>query len=172
MASEEQVKKYLAYWFQLGKKVVINNGEEQFLPQPIFQGDRYSKEFEVFWQQVISKSGSSYLEGTNETIAELLTSKWDMILCCRCDMPIPARTMGMPAENCPCIDLPSWPNTEIPKPRSPVSSQTHLNSITSRLRISDRHRETENESNVPERDSTHLVLDFPLCPCAKKSQCG
>lgn len=134
MASQQQVKQYLAYWFQLGKRILIRNGEVALLPQPVIQGDRYSDEFENYWQQIISpNSGDCYIEGTSETIAELLTPKWDLSACARCSMPIPMRSAGMPALACPCNDLSSWPNTEVPLPRSPIDSQTHLKAIRDRL---------------------------------------
>jgi hypothetical protein len=54
MASEQEVRQYLAYWFQLGKKVLIRNGQESLLPQPVIQGDRYSQAFEDCWQQILA----------------------------------------------------------------------------------------------------------------------
>ncbi len=134
MASEQQVKRYLAYWFQLGKKVIIPNGNIAVLPEPVIAGDRYSDEFEAVWQQIVSsESGDCYLEGTHQTIAELLTPRWDIEPCVRCDMPVPLIKIGLPPELCPCNDLPSWPNTEIPKPREPVCSQDRLQQIRERL---------------------------------------
>ncbi|MBD1832826.1 hypothetical protein H6F74_17655 [Trichocoleus sp. FACHB-90] len=134
MASEHQVRQYIAYWFQLGKKVLIHNGKEALLPQPVIRGDRYSEEFESCWQKIISpESGDCYLEGTHETIAQLLTPGWDVSPCGRCQMPVPIKTVGMPPELCPCNDLPNWPNTEVPQPRSPVSSQSRLIEIRDRL---------------------------------------
>ncbi|AFY36326.1 hypothetical protein [Calothrix sp. PCC 7507] len=134
MATEQEVKQYLAYWFQLGKKVVTGNGAANLLPQPVLKGDRYSAEFEECWQQILSQStGDCYLEGTHETIAELLTSAWEMQPCSRCEMPIPLRSLGMPALSCPCNTLPSWPNTELPAPRNPVSNQEQLILIRDRL---------------------------------------
>lgn len=136
MASEAQVKHYLAYWFQLGKKVQLRNGQSA-LPQPVIAGDRYSQEFESLWQQMLSSgSGDCYLQGTEQTIAELLTPKWEVKSCARCDMPVPLQEMGMPPELCPCNDLPTWPNTELPAPRSPVSSQDRLQAIRDRLQDS------------------------------------
>ncbi|MCL1475234.1 hypothetical protein [Argonema antarcticum] len=134
MASENEVKQYLAYWFQLGKKVLIRNGQETLLPKKVIQGASYSDEFERCWQQIISPdSGECYLEGTDETIAELLAPAWDMIDCARCSMPIPVRNAGMPPEACPCFDLSGWPNTEAPSPRSPIDTQAHLTQIRDRL---------------------------------------
>lgn len=134
MASEYEVRKYISYWFQLGKKVLIRNGSEAVLPKPVIAGDRYSQEFEECWQKIVSPdSGDCYLEGTKETIGELLTPAWEMSPCARCAMPVPFRDSGMPAECCPCNDLAHWPNTEIPQPRSPVISQLQLSGIRDRL---------------------------------------
>ncbi len=133
MASAQEVRQYLAYWFQLGKKVLIRNAQKTLLPQPVIQGDRYSQEFEDCWQQILSPDGECYLEGTNETIAELLTPAWDLSPCGRCSMPIPVRSVGMPPLSCPCNDLSTWPNTEVPAPRSPVNTQGQLTEIRNRL---------------------------------------
>ncbi len=134
MASEQQVKRYLAYWFQLGKRVLIRNGELALQPQQVIAGDRYTEEFENIWQQILSPdSGDCYLEGTDETIAELLTPEWVVEPCARCDMPIPVRNVGMPPASCPCFDLYSWPNKDLPAPREPISSQQHLSGIRDRL---------------------------------------
>lgn len=134
MASRQQVKDYLAHWFQLGKKVLLNDGKQARLPQPIFQGDRYSDEFEACWQQVLSpESGNCYLEGTDQTVTDLLTSAWDIIDCGRCNMPIPVRNRGIQPLSCPCDDLPLWPNRELPQPRSVVNNQQRLSNISQRL---------------------------------------
>lgn len=134
MASETQVKRYLAYWFQLGKKVMLHNEAKTLLPQPVIQGDRYSDAFEQCWQQITSPdAGGSYLEGTQETIAQLLTPEWEIHPCARCDMPVVARNLGMPPLVCPCFDLSNWPNPELPAPRSPVNTQQQLQAIYERL---------------------------------------
>ncbi|MEG4446712.1 hypothetical protein QUB47_28540 [Microcoleus sp. AT9_B5] len=137
MASESEVRKYIAYWFQLGKKVLIRNGSEALLPKSVNAGDRYSQEFEECWQKIISPdSGDCYLEGTNETIAQLLTPAWEISPCARCAMPVVFKKTGMPPEFCPCHDLPNWPDTEMPQPRSPVSNQLQLSGIRDRLKKS------------------------------------
>jgi len=134
MASQDQVKQYLAYWFQLGKKVLIKNGQEALLPQPVIQGNRYSAEFEECWQQLVSPTSKDcYLEGTQQTIAELLSPAWEINPCARCEMPVPVPNLGMPALTCPCIDLPTWPDTEMPQPRSPINTQSQLIQIRDRL---------------------------------------
>jgi hypothetical protein len=134
MASAQEVRKYLAYWFQLGKHIVIRNGQESLLPQPVIQGDRYTQAFEDCWQQITSpNAGDCYLEGTEETVAELLTPGWIVTPCARCYMPVPVVNIGVPSLSCPCNDIPNWPNTELPAPRSPVNSQTQLKTIHDRL---------------------------------------
>ncbi|MFN6565816.1 hypothetical protein [Dendronalium sp. ChiSLP03b] len=134
MATQQEVKKYLAYWFQLGKKVVTGNGKASFLPQPVLKGDRYSEEFEACWQKILSpEAGDCYLEGTHETIAQLLTPTWELAPCSRCNMPVAMRNVGMPTLLCPCNDIPTWPNSELPAPRSPVNTQEQLIAIRDRL---------------------------------------
>lgn len=134
MASYNQVKQYLAYWLQLGKQVVLYNGDQKQLPQPLFEGNRYSSEFEKCWQEILSpESGDCYLEGTDVPISELLSSNWEIEECARCTMPVPFRTRGMPTSCCPCFDLPSWPNSEMPQPRLPADTKKHLLDLCSRL---------------------------------------
>ncbi len=133
MATEQQVKQYLAYWFQLGKPIVNSRAGTQLLPHPIMQADRYSPAFQTAWQQVVASPGDYYLEGTHETIAELLSPAWEVSDCARCAMPVPVKSVGMQSLECPCIDLPGWPNTEIPQPRDPVNSQAQLSRLRDRL---------------------------------------
>ena len=138
MASEQEVKQYLAYWFQLGKKVYVRNGQDALQPTSILNnhgnGNGYSYEFEACWQQIrIAGMGNCYLEGTNQTLAEMLTQQWEISACARCEMPVPVQSAGIPDPACPCDDLPTWPNTELPQPRSPIASQSHLLGIRDRL---------------------------------------
>ena len=136
MASKTEVKKYLAYWFQLGKKVFINNGAASLQPQKVVDGESYSEDFEECWQQVISsKSGECYLEGTQQTVTELLSPEWDMVSCSRCEMPVPLKNLGMPSLLCPCNDVLNWPNNELPRPREPVTSQEQLTKIRDSLLV-------------------------------------
>jgi hypothetical protein len=50
MASEIEVKEYLAYWLQLGKGILMPKSQERLFPQPIFEGTQFSKDFEQTWQ--------------------------------------------------------------------------------------------------------------------------
>ncbi len=106
MASQEQVKFYLAYWFQLGKRVVFYQEGVAITPEPIFTINQYSATFENCWRQLIApENRQSYLEGTLQTIEELLSSQWDIVPCARCSMPIPLMEIGTSFGNCPCNDL-------------------------------------------------------------------
>ena len=136
------------------------------LPVPVLRGDHYSRQFEECWQRITSpESGDCYLEGTSETIAQLLTPEWEIIQCARCPMPLPVRTVGMPAASCPCHDLPSWPNTEIPMPREPVNSQNYLNSIRHRL-IRTHSQEEKDEDNAAEsKNAPAVVIPLELQVC-------
>lgn len=182
MASQQQVRQYLASWFQLGKRVVLDNGTEKLLPQPVISGDRYSPEFEECWQRIISTDiKESYLEGTDETIAQLLAPEWELILCCRCELPLPVPTAGLPPTACPCFDLSSWPNLELPRPRQPVNSQAYLEDIRQRLlqkqpgegepavvsQAKDKTKDTKADllSETRELVDPSIALDLPLCQC-------
>ncbi|MBD2292976.1 hypothetical protein H6G06_05635 [Anabaena sphaerica FACHB-251] len=130
MANKQEVKKYLAHWFQLGKKVIVGHSDQSFLPSSVLNGDRYSPEFEESWETILSlETRDCYLEGTQETIAELLTPTWEVLPCGRCAMLVPVKTMGMPSILCPCYYLDTWPNNELPVPRCPVNSQEQLTGI-------------------------------------------
>ena len=136
MASTTQVKEYLAHWFQLGKTLVWRNGKAELLPQPVIQGDRFSEQFEECWRKIMSVGGKDcYLEGSKETVEDLLGASWDIDNCARCDMPVALVNCGVQPLNCLCSDLDNWPNNELPSPRSPVNSQSQLNKIKARLNV-------------------------------------
>ena len=134
MASSEQVKTYLACWLQLGKNLLHHKQEKIDLSEPIINGDRYSAKFESYWQQILEQNGRGYyLEGANCTIEELLSSSWNISACARCRMPVPTIELGLQDPGCPCIDLPLWPNTSLPLPRTPVNSQARIGRIRENL---------------------------------------
>ncbi len=118
MASVPEVKQYLAQWFQLGRKVYLDNGKVALLPHQVFHELGYSAEFEQCWQAISSTQGDCYLEDTTQTIADLLTSEWEIVECARCRMPVYLPVVGTTTEACPCHNLPQWPNDELPAPLS------------------------------------------------------
>ncbi len=117
MASQLEVKKYLAHWFQLGKKVYVRNGDFTMLPSKIFNDTDYSAEFDRCWKLISSDvSGDCYLEDTTQTIDDLLSPSWEVVDCARCAMPIPLKVAGISTESCPCVNLSHWPNNTVPVP--------------------------------------------------------
>lgn len=135
MASPQQVRIYLAHWFQLGKPLIWRNGREKILPQPVVKGDRYSQQFESCWQKIIAVGGRDcYLEGTSTTIEQLLNSEWNIDYCARCSMPITLTERGIQPLECVCSDLDNWPNSTLPQPRSPVDSTARLENLRFRLK--------------------------------------
>ncbi|MGD1908547.1 MAG: hypothetical protein ACFB0C_21540 [Leptolyngbyaceae cyanobacterium] len=138
MASSQQVRAYLAYWFQLGKPVVFQRSDNRCLPNPIFYHSNYSAEFEDCWQDIEALDGQDcHLEGTDQTIADLLSPRWEISNCARCVMPVPM-ALGPIADSqaCPCQDLPHWPNTDAPSPRAAVNTAQQLGRIRDRLETS------------------------------------
>ncbi len=134
MASEQDVKQYLAYWFQLGKGIVMPGERQPIVPAAVICGSHYSAEFEALWTRLRSPgAGDCYLQGTSQTVSELLTPRWAIDPCARCTMLVPLQNFGLPPMGCPCADMPNWPNTELPLPRSPVNSRSRLEAIRDRL---------------------------------------
>ncbi|PSN17610.1 hypothetical protein C7271_16820 [filamentous cyanobacterium CCP5] len=135
MASPQQVREYLAHWFQLGKPIVFGHDNSERLPTPIFNQGRYSQAFESCWQQVLDRCGEGcYVKGTTVTVAMMLTASWEIGQCPRCPMPIVMPTMGIKNDLCPCHDIPTWPNSELPAPRLGVDDGAHLANLQTRLR--------------------------------------
>jgi hypothetical protein len=133
MSSPESVKKYLAYWFQLGKKIVTKNGQEIF-PKTVLKGNNYSDDFEKCWQIILDpKNQDCYLKGTSQTIQDLLSPKWEITDCARCDMPVAIIDLGSQQPLCACDDLDNWPNNELPSPREPIDSKKKLDAIRQSL---------------------------------------
>ncbi|MGB2924257.1 MAG: hypothetical protein WBB82_03065 [Limnothrix sp.] len=129
----EQVKEYLAYWFQVGKPVILPSGDRQILPNPVVVGDRYSAAFEACWQELLQpQNRDAYLEGTDHTIESLLSGRWDISSCARCAMPVPIDNIGLEI-GCPCADLDTWPNVNVPIPHSLEKARDRLSSIQTRL---------------------------------------
>lgn len=134
MASQQQVKEYLASWLQLGKPIRVGLQQTPRSVQKVVQGDHYSSEFEALWQYVQEpESGDCHLDGLDPTVADLLTTEWEITDCARCQMPVTIPNAGVASLICPCHDLPTWPNDELPRPRTPVDSTGHLQSIFQRL---------------------------------------
>jgi hypothetical protein len=57
MATQDQVREFLAHWFQLGKPVVLAEDRGECLPSPMFYKGGYSQSFEDCWHQIMVTSG-------------------------------------------------------------------------------------------------------------------
>ena len=135
MATIAEVKEYLAYWFQLGQGVIFPKSQERLCPHPIFEGSYYSGAFEACWQRIASSHQDCYLQGTEQSISELLTEEWELIHCARCTLPMPTSRLHPPSCLCPCSDLSTWPNLELPLPRLPINEVRHLRRVHDRLSL-------------------------------------
>lgn len=133
MANATEVKEYLSYWFQLGKSVVFPKSQVIVRPDPIFSQHAFSPAFEACWQRMVLSSEDCYLEGTEQSVRDLLKPEWEMISCARCDLPIARSRNHIPTCLCPCIDLASWPNLELPQPRLPLHRGSALRNVHKRL---------------------------------------
>jgi hypothetical protein len=135
MALPTQVKTYLSYWFQLGRGVQMPLGAGIVKPAAVLADGGYSTEFEALWQQLVQPpiAASSYLDGTEQTIAQLLDTDWEIQDCARCNLPIPMKVAGLPPQSCPCDELKNLPNIEEIPPRAPIDSQAALRRLCERL---------------------------------------
>lgn len=150
MASPKEVQNYLAYWFQLGKTVHINNGRFTQRPVPVLEGDQFSRAFQDCWQAIMAVDGRDcYLDGTQETVEELLSSQWEITDCARCSIPTAMQAVMPVAQLCPCGDIDSWPNDELPAPHMPINNNTHFQRLKTRL----------NDHN---RDGHPIKLDYDV----------
>ncbi len=163
MASPQSVQNYLAYWMQLGKGVSITNQAPLYCPQVVV-GDRYSPAFTACWEQITACEGNDcYLEGSEIALADLFSEQWEITPCYRCALLIPQKARGIQTEACPCSDLPSWPNLELPQPRKPVNNCDRLTQIRQRLAKFDDHDHGEilaSHPAVPQMLGLYCALEL------------
>ncbi len=134
MASQQDVQHYLAYWFQLGKPVHINNGRLTQRPVPVLEGEHFSRAFQDCWKTIMAIGGRDcYLDGAKETIEELLSSQWEITDCARCSIPIAMQAVMPVAQLCPCGDIDTWPNDQLPAPHMPINNNVHFEKLKTRL---------------------------------------
>jgi hypothetical protein len=135
MALPTEVKTYLSYWFQLGRGLRMPPQARLVKPPAVLADGRYSTEFEAIWQELMQPSiaAQSYLEGSEQTIAQLLDPSWDIQDCARCSLPVPIKVAGLPAESCPCDDMRQLPDLSVMPPRAPIDSQAMLRRLCERL---------------------------------------
>ncbi|MEA5465108.1 hypothetical protein [Leptothoe sp. PORK10 BA2] len=134
MATPKEVQNYLAYWFQLGKPIHLQHGLAPQLPVPVLAGDGFSRAFHDCWQTIMANGGRDcHLEGTEETIEQLLSPQWEITDCARCSIPIAMPMVIRVAQLCPCSDIDNWPNDELPTPHLPINNKNHFSRLKTRL---------------------------------------
>lgn len=134
MASQQRVQHYLAYWFQLGKTIHIKNGRLTQRPVPVLEGNQFSRAFQDCWQSIMAIGGRDcYLDGTQETVEQLLSPQWEITDCARCSIPVAMHAVMPVAQLCACGDIDHWPNDELPAPHMPVNNHTHFSRLKTRL---------------------------------------
>jgi hypothetical protein len=145
MATPLQVKQYLAAWFQMGKAVVAPRHKagrvftSRVMVPDIDHNLVYSPEFEQCWADITVAVGApgylgdSYLEGTSQTIQELLSNDWDIDDCARCGMQVSMKSLGFSDSTCPCSDMPGMPNDTTIQPAAPRNNQKMLGQVRDRL---------------------------------------
>lgn len=134
MATSLQIKEYLACWLQLGKSLTNCKGLPAIRLTQVLEGNHYSPQFERSWQTILAAGLDQWcLDGTNQTLAELAQTQWEIVDCSRCAMPVPILSVGVNDSPCPCFDLPQWPNTDLPTPRRLFTEQRGLDEIRQRL---------------------------------------
>jgi hypothetical protein len=133
MASELELKNFVACWMQLGKGIYQPSGQLIHL-DTVVQGEEYSETFETLWNQLNQRGLQNvYLEGTSISLRALNTGLWEIVPCARCTMPVALPVGDTASCICPCHDLTTWPNNELPVPRPPVHNKTHLDRIFKHL---------------------------------------
>jgi hypothetical protein len=137
MANSNVVKDYFAQWMQVGKKVLTQSDNKSVSISKVIDGEKYAQEFELLWTEIsTNKAQEAYLEGTNETIQELLSDKWELVECPRCSLPSACIDLGVrETKACPCDTMKLWPNLDTIAPRKPIKTAKYLNNICDRLLI-------------------------------------
>ena len=135
MATESQIKQYLACWLQVGKRVIHDDGEQDFHPPKILNDSGYSQEFEDWWDDVCQNASHWHLEGCDRALDALFSPHWDIVECPLCVMPVPKLVAGVNDASCTCSDLELWPNLDLPKPHTPEDTHYKLKSLRDKLRL-------------------------------------
>ncbi|MFQ3613021.1 MAG: hypothetical protein SNJ68_04785 [Cyanobacteriota bacterium] len=144
MAAPNQVKAYVACWLQLGKVVLCNHpaGIDCLRPEPLLSLGSLSQEFQLSWHRMSMDPWHCHLEGTHESLGQLLSPAWEISPCSRCGLPVPLpATPATAIGPCPCSDLKGWPNPATVPPRvqdEQFSQVATLRSVHQRLMDRDR----------------------------------
>lgn len=149
MASRTLVKNYLAQWMQMGKTVSLSPQGKEVHIYKIIQGERYSPLFNKLWDEIsTTKAQQAYLSGTDQSIGDLLSNKWEIIACARCNLLVPSVDMGPRVPVCcPCDDIPNHPNLDSVAPHIPITLVSQIDELCDRLA-----QKSNNQSSAESQD--------------------
>jgi hypothetical protein len=131
MATHQELRHYLAHWFQLGKPLILKGVPH--IITPTLNTDRPSEEFEQLWEEILQAPHLASLEGSETTLGELLSGNWEIMDCARCEMPIPLKNSGTLTNHCICQDMETWPNSDTLAPHNPIDDHDRLQQLRHRL---------------------------------------
>lgn len=97
MANKNEVKQYLAYWMQLGRKLILSDRVVSL--DQVIAGDHYTTRFEEIWQEGEARPEAASLEGANISLEQLFSANYELLSCPRCDLPLPSLTLGPRSRN-------------------------------------------------------------------------
>jgi hypothetical protein len=165
MASRTLVKNYVAQWMQMGKTVSLSTQGEQVRIYKIVQGEKYSPLFNQLWDEIsTTKAQEAYLSGTNQTVSDLLSNKWEIIACARCNLLVPSIDIGPRVPVCcPCDDLPTHPNLDSVVHHIPVTLVSHLDELCDRLaqksedQDQEAHEDSHDDTYTSEEENTQAI---------------
>ena len=152
MASRTLVKNYIAQWMQMGKSISLSTQGKQVSIYKIINGEEYSSLFNQLWDEIsTTKADEAYLDGTDQTIDDLLSDRWEIIGCARCSLLVPSLDLGPRVPVCcPCDDLPTHPNLDLVAPHVPVKLSTAINELCDRLiSKNDAHEDQSELQEIP-----------------------
>ena len=168
MASRTLVKNYVAQWMQMGKTVSLSAQGEEVHIYKILQGEKYAPLFNKLWDEIsTTKAQEAYLSGTDQTISDLLSNKWEIIACARCNLLVPSIDMGPRVPVCcPCDDLPSHPNLDLVAPHIPVTLVSHLDDLCDRLaqkseaQEQESHEQSDEDTYTSDEENTQAIRNL------------
>jgi hypothetical protein len=166
MASRTLVKNYVAQWMQMGKTVVLSTQGKEVHIYKILQGEKYAPPFNQLWEEIsTTKAHEAYLSGTDQTVSDLLSNKWEIIACARCNLLVPSIDMGPRVPVCcPCDDLPTHPNLDLVAPHIPVTLVSHLDDLCDRLaqksEDQESHEKSDEDTYTSDEEDTQAIYNL------------
>lgn len=109
MATELEIKQFVAEWMNVGKIVMSPMGELR--AQSLDSAYRYTPEYDKLWSYLWKRKTKCYLLGTTQTF-DKLERAWELSRCIHCDLPVMLPIGYYPSQfgSEPCVALGLWPH--------------------------------------------------------------